>query len=236
MGKNLEMIVDKCKVKVYILEQKKETSIFIDIEKRPAQKDWLGKKVGDTYKLSKANITYRIDAIEDEVQQEPSIPPTTPPPPIRSKVFWVFQNQTYDEESYNGYIFAGFYGPHHWERLKEVRRGDIIIHSFRAEIVAVSIAKDVAYSWRRYDGIQGRRIDCDYYRLRRCISTSARKTKNIELCGGAMYQPFNTNGTGNQGYLYDMTFKLRDYYISEIVKYNPYILDKIPELRKYNTL
>jgi hypothetical protein len=151
-------------------------------------------------------------------------------------VFWVFQNQTYDEESYNGYIFAGFYGPHHWERLKEVRRGDIIIHSFRAEIVAVSIAKDVAYSWRRYDGIQGRRIDCDYYRLRRCISTSARKTKNIELCGGAMYQPFNTNGTGNQGYLYDMTFKLRDYYISEIVKYNPYILDKIPELRKYNTL
>jgi hypothetical protein len=51
-----------------------------------------------------------------------------------------------------------------------------------------------------------------------------------------MYQPFNTNGTGNQGYLYDMTFKLRDYYISEIVKYNPYILDKIPELRKYNTL
>ena len=52
MGKNLEMIVDKCKVKVYILEQKKETSVFIDIEKRPAQKDWLGKKVGDTYKLS----------------------------------------------------------------------------------------------------------------------------------------------------------------------------------------
>ena len=234
MGKNLEMIVDKCKV--YILEQKKETSIFIDIEKRPAQKDWLGKKVGDTYKLSKANITYRIDAIEDEVQQELATPPTTPPPPIRAKVFWVFQNQTYDEESYNGYIFAGFYGPHHWERLKEVRCGDIIIHSFRAEIVAVSIAKDGAYSWRRYDGIQGRRIDCDYYRLRRCISTSARKTKNIELCGGAMYQPFNTNGTGNQGYLYDMTFKLRDYYISEIVKYNPYILDKIPELRKYNTL
>ena len=74
------------------------------------------------------------------------------------------------------------------------------------------------------------------YRLRRCISTSARKTKNIELCGGAMYQPFNTNGTGNQGYLYDMIFKLRDYYISEIIKYNPYIFDKIPELRKYNTL
>ena len=72
--------------------------------------------------------------------------------------------------------------------------------------------------------------------LKRTISTSARSSKNAALCAGAMYQPFNSNGTGNQGYLYDMTSKLRDYYISEIIKYNPDILNKIPELRKYTVL
>jgi hypothetical protein len=100
----------------------------------------------------------------------------------------------------------------------------------------VSVAKDSAYPWTRYDGIYGRRIDCEYYRLGRTISTSARSSKNAALCAGAMYQPFNSNGTGNQGYLYDMTSKLRDYYISEIIKYNPHIVDEIPELRKYITL
>ena len=180
-----------------------------------------------------------IRAVDPEIQQKivgfinTPTPPSPPLPVTRQKVFWVFQNQTYDEESYNGYIYAPLHGPHHWERLKEVRAGDIIIHSYRAEVVAISVARDVAYLWIRYDGIQGRRIDCDYYRLRRCLSTSLRKTKNIELCAGAMYQPFNSNGTGNQGYLYDMTFKLRDYYVSEIVKYNPEILDKIPELKKF---
>ena len=30
-----------------------------------------------------------------------------------------------------------------------------------------------------------------------------------------------------------MNLKLRDYYISEIIKYNPYIVNDIPELKKY---
>ena len=97
------------------------------------------------------------------------------------------------------------------------------------------LAKDVAYSWRRYDGIQVRRIYCELSikKMYQHISTKNQKYRVMRWCD---VPPFNTNGTGNQGYLYDMTFKLRDYYISEIIKYNPYILDKIPELRKYNTL
>ena len=234
MGKKLDIIVDKCKVKAHILESKQAVEITIDINKNPKQNVWIGKKEGDIYKIPNVNITYKIDAIED-LSENTGITPTSTPTSIKSRVFWVFQNQTYDEESYKGYIFAGFHGPHHWERLREVRQGHIIIHSYHAEVVAISAAKDSAYSWNRGDGI-GRRVDCEYHRLRRTISTSARSSKNAALCAGAMYQPFNSNGTGNQGYLYDMTSKLRDYYISEIIKYNPYLVDEIPELRKYNTL
>ena len=232
MGKKLDVIVDKCKVKAHILESKQAVELTIDVEKNPKQKVWIGKKSGDIYKIPNVNITYKIDAIEDlsEESGEGVLPP------IKNRVFWVFQNKTYDEESYGGYIFAGFHGPFHHDLLKEVKRGYIIIHSYRAEVVAVSVAKDSAYPWTRYDGIHGRRIDCEYHRLKRTISTSARSSKNAALCAGAMYQPFNSNGTGNQGYLYDMTSKLRDYYISEIIKYNPDILNKIPELRKYTVL
>ena len=233
MGKKLDVIIDKCKVKAHILESKQAVELTIDVEKNPKQKVWIGKKVGDIYKIPNVNITYKIDAIEDFSEGNDITPP---PPSIKSRVFWVFQNQTYEDESKHGYIFAGFYGPPARERVKEVRCGHIIIHSYRAEVVAVSVAKDSPYPWTRQDGEYGRRVDCEYYYLRRTISTSARSSKNAALCAGAMYQPFNSNGTGNQGYLYDMTSKLRDYYISEIIKYNPDILNKIPELRKYTVL
>lgn len=233
MGKKLDIIVDKCKVKAHILESKQAVELTIDVEKNPKQKVWIGKKVGDIYKIPNVNITYKIDAIEDFSEGNDITPP---PPSIKSRVFWVFQNQTYEDESKHGYIFAGFYGPPARERVKEVRCGHIIIHSYRAEVVAVSVAKDSPYPWTRQDGEYGRRVDCQYYYLRRTISTSARSSKNAALCAGAMHQPFNSNGTGNQGYLYDMTSKLRDYYISEIIRYNPDILNKIPELRKYTVL
>ena len=234
MGKKLDAIIDKCKVKAYIIEKKQAVELTIDVEKNPRQKVWLGKKEGDIYKIPNMDITYKIKSIED-FSEDTGSTPTSTPTSIKSRVFWVFQNQTYDEESYKGYIFAGLHGPHHWERLRVVRQGHIIIHSYHAEVVAISVAKDSAYSWNRGDGI-GRRVDCEYHRLRRTISTSARSSKNAALCAGAMYQPFNSNGTGNRGYLYDMTSKLRDYYISEIIKYNPYLVDEIPELRKYTTL
>ena len=149
------------------------------------------------------------------------------------RVFWVFQNQTYLEESSEEYIFAAFHGPHHWERLADVRQDDIIIHCYHAEVVAISRALDSAYSWKRYDGLVGRRIDCEYHELVNGIRTAERKAQNIELCSGVLYQPFNKLGTGNEGYLYEMTSELRDYYLSEIVKYNSYILREFPELESY---
>ena len=235
MGKKLDAIIDKCKVKAYIIEKKQAVELTIDVEKNPRQKVWLGTKEGDIYKIPNMDITYKIKSIED-FSEDTGSTPTSTPTSIKSRVFWVFQNQTYEDESKHGYIFAGFYGPPARERVKEVRCGHIIIHSYRAEVVAVSVAKDSPYPWTRQDGEYGRRVDCEYYYLRRTISTSARSSKNAALCAGAMYQPFHSNGTGNQGYLYDMTSKLRDYYISEIIKYNPDILNKIPELRKYTVL
>lgn len=59
----IESVTDKCKIKAFVLEEKKETTISIDIEKRPLQKNLIGKVVGDTFKLPNVELTYRIDKI-----------------------------------------------------------------------------------------------------------------------------------------------------------------------------
>ena len=60
MGKSLDVVIEKCTVKAIILEKKEEVTLVIDVENKPAQKYWIGKKVGDTHKLDAANITYKI--------------------------------------------------------------------------------------------------------------------------------------------------------------------------------
>ncbi len=56
-------VEDKCKIKAYILEDKKETTVKVDISLRPFQKELLGKKVGDVFSLPNVELTYRIDRI-----------------------------------------------------------------------------------------------------------------------------------------------------------------------------
>ena len=62
MGKKLDAIIGKCKLKAHILESKQAVELTIDVEKNPKQKVWIGKKSGDIYKIPNVNITYKIEA------------------------------------------------------------------------------------------------------------------------------------------------------------------------------
>ncbi len=61
--KLLEKVVDHVIVKAVIQEQKKDTTVNIDIAKYPMQKGVIGKKVGDTFKLGAIPLTYKITKI-----------------------------------------------------------------------------------------------------------------------------------------------------------------------------
>lgn len=56
----LEEVKDKVTVKAYIQELGKNTTVTIDLEKYPNQKDIIGKKVGETFKLAGVKLTYEI--------------------------------------------------------------------------------------------------------------------------------------------------------------------------------
>lgn len=69
--------------------------------------------------------------------------------------FYVFQNQSFGEESKGEYLQALKQAKdgtenHHWSRLKEVKKGDVIFHGYKQHVVAVSTAKTDAYGCFRF--------------------------------------------------------------------------------------
>jgi hypothetical protein len=150
--------------------------------------------------------------------------------------FFVFQGGTFDREYKGGYIWApksnkSGYTIHHWERLLDVREGDILLHGNNGYVQAISIAKGPCY-----DSLQpteltekdlwentGRRVDCDYIYIQRPIKTSNFNDDIIRLCN-VKYAPFDKDGNGNMGYLFEINRELARIFIKASTENNPYLL------------
>ena len=142
------------------------------------------------------------------------------------RFFYVFQGKTYEKELSENFIFAPYSTPERvipsWEKMSEVRAGDIIFHGVNGEIVAVSQAKSQEYKiptpdWSEWKGVDSRRIDIEcnlikktsiVYPCSKSLITKNYKDVIIQFCKDFKYAPFNKKGTGNQGYLFDLPKKL----------------------------
>jgi len=151
--------------------------------------------------------------------------------------FFVFQNSTFEQESQGGYLWAPVTNKtgdtfHHWDRLLDVRAGDVILHGHNSHIQAVSIARAACYDCVQPKELQtedawdleGRRLDCDYIMLDSPIKTANYIDDILRLCN-TKYSPFNKYGTGNQGYLYEIHREMAHIFVAAAAKANPYIED-----------
>ena len=158
--------------------------------------------------------------------------------------FYVFQGNTFDRESKGGYLWAPLCSkdggtPHHWTRMLDVQKGDIILHGCSAQVQAVSIARDKCYDCIQPSELRteelwepaGRRIDCEYLVLDRPIRTADYVDDILRLCN-VKYAPFDKDGNGNMGYLYEINRELARIFLRGIVKANPQLanVDYISEL------
>lgn len=139
--------------------------------------------------------------------------------------FFVFQNKSYDEEYRGGYLWAPKYGNggkrvSHWEKMKSVKCGDIIIHSYQKRIMAVSIAKRDVYAANRPTELsdewqqEGWRVDSEYIPFSEQIITSDIMAKLLEL-QPRKDAPFNKIGRGNTGYLFEANKAMYEYIIGQ---------------------
>ena len=149
------------------------------------------------------------------------------------RIYFVFQGSTYEKELSEGFIFAPYSRLdrwiHHWERMNEVRRGDIILHCVNTEVLAVSQALGSEYQidmprwadqWRQY-GPKARRINIEVHEVLHSVSTKNYIHKNKEYCRDEKNPPFNKNGTGNQGYLFNCPKRLAAMYLTLLAGKNP---------------
>ena len=139
--------------------------------------------------------------------------------------FFVFQNKSYDEEYRGGYLWAPQYGNSgrrvsHWEKMKSVKRGDVIIHSYKKRIMAISIAKRDVYAANRPTELsnewqqEGWRVDSEYIPFSEQIVTSDIMDKLLEM-QPEVDAPFNKLGRGNTGYLFEANKAMYDYIIEQ---------------------
>lgn len=156
----------------------------------------------------------------------------------QATTYLVFQGDTYNEERTGQFIWAPKFTKngrtmHHWDRLLELREGDIIFHCSDGYIKAISRVKapcedsarpdNASGDWANWEK-DGRRVDCDYHELKYPLKYGAHKEKILEYCN-VKYAPFDKVGNGNMGYLYDLNLNLATYFILEIAKKNPEVID-----------
>ena len=153
--------------------------------------------------------------------------------PGKRMTFYVFQGSTFDRESRGGYIWAPISNKagntfHHWDRLLDVRPGDIILHGYNAHVQAVSIARGECYECNQPEELrtedlwdqEGRRIDCEYIVFDSPVKTSEFVDDILRLCN-VKYAPFDKDGNGNMGYLYELNRELARIFLRAIVARNP---------------
>ena len=157
--------------------------------------------------------------------------------PSKRMTFFVFQGSTFDRESRGGYIWAPVANReglsfHHWDRLLDIRPGDIIFHGCDGYIQAISTARGECYDCHQPEELrsedlwepEGRRVDCEYILIKNPIKTTLVRDDILRLCN-VKYAPFDRDGNGNMGYLYELNRELACIFLKETVKRNTLIGD-----------
>lgn len=152
------------------------------------------------------------------------------------ETFFVFQGNTFDKESKDGYLWAPISNKseqsfHHWDRLMDVRENDIIFHGCDGFICAVSQAKGKCYECIQPEelrteklwDLEGRKVECNYIYIKNPLKTSMLKDEIIQFCS-VKYAPFDKHGNGNMGYLYELSKKLAHIFMNILVNDNQYLL------------
>lgn len=160
--------------------------------------------------------------------------------------YYVFQGKEFASESRSGIIWAPYGNKHYWQRLKYLKKGDIILHGCNGYICAIS---QVLGTWYEapaptkhdtpdYENMLGRQVNCCYAIINHCVKTSFYITEILLYNDKTNYPPFNKNGTGLQGYLFNIHKDLAKLFINESIKKNPYLLniDFIKDLKNKNII
>ena len=161
-------------------------------------------------------------------------------PTIPHHNFWlVFQGKEFYKEIPEGYMYANKYDTagrplFFFDNLLHVKDGDLIFNTVNGGILAISIAKGNCFDSNiRNSSIIGRQVNVKSIILNQPIITQNYKEAIIEKCTGLKYQPFDKNGNGRRGYLFELRKPLAHIFLREILTINPSLNTEIENIDEY---
>lgn len=137
--------------------------------------------------------------------------------------FVVMQNKTFKEENEGEFLWAPKTNKDgnkvfHWTNMTNIKKGDIIFSSYEKKLVSINIAQCSYYEsenpflsnedWEK----SGWMIDLKYHLLDEPIFIEKHKEQILRLKADK-YSSFNKNGTCNQGYLFELSNDLANYFL-----------------------
>ena len=172
-------------------------------------------------------------------QKENGIPVDRPMIKHKGKnVIMVFQGKDFRNELLGKYIWApcedkAGHSPSHWTMLENIKPGDIIFHGLLQCISAVSVATSDCFSSKIKDGVtKGMQVNCRTVFTKNTIMLRDYSSDIIRTCNNYKYQPFDKNGNGRQGYLFDLNDELSGIFARELVKKNANLIQQLPEINE----
>lgn len=148
------------------------------------------------------------DQEEPEQQHEP-------------RVWYVMQGKTYNPDQGLAYLWAPLEGKggrsfNHWKAVGDVKPGDIVVHHAAGGVQAVSRAESMPFVTPQPDGVDnewrgdGNRVDLKVLvQLEQPVTIEVIRQKQalLQRALADVRGPYNRDGTGNQGYLFEFTWE-----------------------------
>ncbi|ATJ83382.1 McrB family protein [Halomonas beimenensis] len=155
-----------------------------------------------------ALLSHLVDYDEPEQQHEP-------------RVWYVMQGKSFTSEMGLSYLLSKLEGKggrslNHWLAVGDVRPGDIIVHHSAGEVRAISQADSMPYVTSQPDDLHdvrsgdGQRVDLRVLvHLKHPVTLDdiRKKKGRLQKALADVRGPYNRDGTGKQGYLFEFTWE-----------------------------
>lgn len=145
-----------------------------------------------------------------------------------SDYWWVSQGSYYTNELNGGYLWVPQKNKsgkriHHWERIKELKVGDIVFSYVNQSIVAVSKVTSEFYEANRPILMPEKNVILEGYKVELKCHPLPKPLKlhtilddlQMILEKQARYKPLNKKGYGNQGYIYPLIEEAGDFILKK---------------------
>lgn len=144
-----------------------------------------------------------------------------------TRYWWVSQNETFNEEATGGFMWSPKTDKNgkrvaSYDRMTQIRRGDIVFSFVDTIIKAVGVALGSAYETPKPQSFGskgsnwnpvGWRLDVDYSRL----DSKVKPKDFMDYIGPLLppkHSPLRSNGVGNQAYLFEISETLAGYLLN----------------------